>query len=136
MILRAGLLYFGLVFAAGFALGAVRTLLLEPAIGELAAVLIEAPVILGISWLVCRRVARRLAVPARPGPRLAMGGVALGLLLLAELGLGLAFGRSPGEQLHGYGEPARLVGLLGQVAFGAFPVLQLPRRARPRYPAC
>jgi hypothetical protein len=48
--LTLGLRYFAGVFAVGFLLGTVCTLWLAPAVGEVAAVAIELPVIIGASW--------------------------------------------------------------------------------------
>ena len=84
---RAGLLYFALVFGAGFALGPLRILFLVPRLGERAAELLELPVMVGLSWLAARWVTRRLAVPAATGARLGMGVLAGALLLAAEFAL-------------------------------------------------
>jgi hypothetical protein len=46
--------YFGIVYALGFALGTVRVLAVAPRIGELPAVLLEAPIMLAASWVTCR----------------------------------------------------------------------------------
>jgi hypothetical protein len=81
---RAGLLYFLLTFGAGFALGPIRLLVLVPRIGVRAAELIEMPVMLFISYLAARWVTRRLALPPAAGPRLAMGLIALALLVTCE----------------------------------------------------
>ncbi len=86
-MVRAGLLYFALTFGAGFVLGPLRILFLVPRIGTRAAELVELPVMVGISWLAARWVTRRLAVPSRPAPRLAMGAIAGALLLAAEFTL-------------------------------------------------
>jgi hypothetical protein len=53
-----------IVFLIGFILGIIRILLLVPRLGETTAVLIEAPMILGASWLVCRWCVDRLDVRA------------------------------------------------------------------------
>jgi hypothetical protein len=84
-VLTAGALYFALVFAAGFVLGPIRVLWAEPRFGPRVAELMEAPIMLVVIVLAARAVLRRLAVPSAPGPRLGMGGVALALLLGAEL---------------------------------------------------
>jgi hypothetical protein len=81
---KAGALYFVLVFGAGFALGTLRVLLVVPRLGARTAELIEAPLMLAITLLAARWTVRRLAVPPARVPRLVMGCVALGLLLAAE----------------------------------------------------
>jgi hypothetical protein len=86
-VARGGLLYFALVFGAGFVLGPLRILLLVPRVGERAAELLELPVMVGLCWLAARWVTRRLAVPASPGARLGMGALAGALLLAAEFAL-------------------------------------------------
>ena len=51
--LKAGVTYFAIIFALGFAFGTIRVLILLPHMGEMAAVLMEGPFILGASWFVC-----------------------------------------------------------------------------------
>ena len=51
---RAGLAYFAVVFAIGFALGTLRILMLIPQFGELASVLAALPLMLFTSWLAYR----------------------------------------------------------------------------------
>jgi hypothetical protein len=125
----AGVLYFAIVFGAGFALGAVRVGLLAPAAGEMTATLIELPVILALSWLACLFALRRLPVEARPGPRLLMGAVAFVLLIAAEIALGLGLmNRSLAAQLQEMASPPALTGLAGQFLFALFPVIALAAR--------
>ena len=50
-VLRAGVVYFAVVFATGFALGTVRTLWLAPALGERRAELLETPFMLAACGL-------------------------------------------------------------------------------------
>lgn len=120
----AGTAYFALVFMTGFLLGILRTLVLEPKLGATVAVLVELPVILGISWLVCRRLIIVFHVAGERSARLQMGGTALVLLLLAELGLSLfLLGNSMAEHLDNYRTTAGLVGLAGQLVFAAFPLV-------------
>jgi len=124
--LKAGLVYFTLVFAAGFALGTVRVLFLVPAVGETVAVLTELPVMLTISWIACRFSVRRFAVGPAAGERLAMGGLAFALLMIAEIGVAWLLGRrSVSAYLAHYATFSGAVGLAGQLAFAAFPLLQL-----------
>jgi hypothetical protein len=86
-ILKAGLLYFVLVFGAGFVLGTIRTLWIVPRLGTRMAELTETPIMLVITILAARWTVRRLAVPSTPPARLGMGFVALGLLLVVEFTL-------------------------------------------------
>ena len=83
-ILKAGVLYFALVFAAGFVLGIIRTLWAVPRLGVRAAELMEAPIMLGVSILAARWVVRRAGIPPLPSRRLAIGCIALALMLLVE----------------------------------------------------
>ena len=81
---KAGVLYFMLVFSAGFVLGTIRTLWVVPKLGVRTAELIEAPLMFGLSILAARWVVRRLRLPPDHLRRLAFGCVALGLMLLVE----------------------------------------------------
>lgn len=124
-VLAGAAVYFASVFAVGFAFGVVRTLAAAPALGEHLAVLIELPVMLAVSWLACRWITRRFSLPAALAPRLAMGALAFALLMTAELGLSvLALGRSLGDHLAAYQSAPAVWGLLAQLAFATFPVVQ------------
>ena len=96
-ILKAGLVYFLLVFGSGFALALVRIPFLVPGLGVRTAELIEAPVMLLVIVLASRHLARRNTQLGRPA-RLAAGCIAFLLLVSAELGMAYLMGiRSPGE---------------------------------------
>lgn len=126
--LSAGVLYFAIVFAAGFALGAMRIFAIAPRVGELGAVAIELPLILAISWFACARLIRRFNVAQQGAPRLLMGALAFTLLMTAEFLLSsIGFGRSLAEQVEALWTPAGAIGLAGQIAFAIFPLLQLRR---------
>jgi hypothetical protein len=86
-ILKAGALYFALVFGAGFVLGTIRTLLIVPLFGTRTAELMEAPIMLVVTILAARSVVRRLSLPPAPAIRLGVGLVALAFLLIAEFTL-------------------------------------------------
>lgn len=125
LALRAAVMYFVLVFAAGFVLGTIRTLWLAPALGEATAVLAELPVMLVISWAACGAVLKRLPVPPAPSYRLFMGLAALTLLLAAEALLSITLGGLTLQQYVAlYRDPPALLGLGGQVIFGLFPFLR------------
>ncbi len=126
----AGVVYFAIVFAAGFALGVLRVLVLmprlSPSLGGTIAILIELPFILTTSWVVCRRLIAHFHVADVAAARLLMGALAFALLITAEVLLAtLGFGRDLAEQIHRYRKLPELLGLLGQLAFAAFPWVQL-----------
>jgi hypothetical protein len=83
--LKAGALYFGVVFGTGFVLGTIRVIWVVPRLGERTAELVEAPLMLAVTILAARWLVRRFAVPSVALPRLGIGIVGLSLLLLAEL---------------------------------------------------
>jgi hypothetical protein len=101
-VLRAGAVYFALVFAAGFVLGPIRVLWLLPRVGERAAELIEMPVMLVVLVLAARWVVRRFGLGRAWAARLGVGLVAFALLVAAELAVVLRLrGLTVGEYLAG-----------------------------------
>ena len=125
---KAGLAYMAAVFAAGFILGTLRVFIITPKLGELAAMSMELPIMLAISWLICPWINAYFAVPVWVSARLVMGGVAFAALMIAETTLSvLAFGRPLTEHLSRYREWPTLLGLAGQIAFAAIPMLQASR---------
>ena len=117
--LAAGVVYFAIVFAAGFVLGALRVLVVVPRLGEMAAVLLELPVMLGISWLVCRGLIARFRVAAASGPRIAMGVFGFLLMMAGELGVSVfALGRTIAEHFSAQRTFTADLGLAAQVAPG------------------
>jgi hypothetical protein len=83
-ILKAGALYFALVFGVGFVLGTIRTLWIVPRFGTRTAELMETPIMFVVTVLAARWVARRLSLPPTPATRLGVGFVAVGFLLVME----------------------------------------------------
>ena len=127
-IVLPALIYVAAVFAAAFALGVLRVLVVAPRLGGLAAVALEVPVVLGLSWAVAGAVLRRWPLP-RPGQRLAMGGLAFAVLMLAEMVLGITlFGRTMAGILAAMTTLPGLIGLTGQIGFALVPAL----RGQPR----
>jgi hypothetical protein len=122
--IKAGIGYFAIVFAAGFVLGAVRTLVLAPRIGALGAVLTELPLMLIVARMACLWLVARFDVGSFWTECLLMGVVAFVLLMLAELVLSLAvFGGTVAGFVAELGTPEGAIGLAGQVAFAAMPLL-------------
>ena len=83
-IFPCALRYFALVFGAGFVLALIRIPFLVPRFGVRIAELIEMPIMLTVIFFAARAVLRRMPAPATHGARLAVGFIALGLLLLTE----------------------------------------------------
>jgi hypothetical protein len=119
--LALGLRYFAGVFAVGFVLGTIRTLWLAPAVGEVAAVAIELPIMLGFSGWWCRRLLAGRALST--GQRAMMGGSAFLCLMAAELALALAVGGTLANYMAGLMAPAGLLGLAGQLLFAVLPLV-------------
>jgi hypothetical protein len=126
-ILKAGALYFALVFGAGFVLGTLRVLWIVPRLGARTAELAESPVMLVVCLLAARWVIRRLA---RRGEalttlvRLGVGLVALGFLVAAELAVVFwVRGLTLAEYLASR-DP--VTGTVYLVSLGLFAVMPLP----------
>ena len=64
-ILKAGALYFALVFGAGFVLGTIRTLWIVPRLGTRMAELMETPIMLVITILHGGQFGVSLCLPCR-----------------------------------------------------------------------
>jgi hypothetical protein len=86
-ILKASILYFVLVFGAGFVLGPIRALWVAPRFGTRMAELMEMPIMFVVIIVAARWIVRRLALPSKLSSRLGMGCIGLGLLLVAEFTL-------------------------------------------------
>lgn len=126
--LKAGLAYALVVFAFAFVTGALRTVLLSQDFGltPVAAVMIELPFILIVAWIACGGVLRRIQVPARVDLRCAMGVVALVAIVALEFALAMAMsGSSFAEFVASYSRPDVVLGLIGQIAFAAFPLVRM-----------
>jgi ABC-type sugar transport system permease subunit len=128
----AGLAYFAAVFAAGFALGVLRVTLAVPTLGEPAAVALELPLMLAISWMACGWSIARFALPSAIAAGAVMGGVAFAMLMAAEAGISVWIaGRTLADHFARYRGAAGLLGLAGQAAFALFPAVRLfPSTAR------
>lgn len=97
---RAAGAYFLLVFGAGFALGTIRVLLILPRLGERAAELLEMPFMLTIIVLAARWINRHLLADTEAQRRIVVGLMAMGLVLTADLLVGVALrSMSPSEVL-------------------------------------
>jgi hypothetical protein len=93
-VLLTGAAYFASVFVAAFALGAVRTFLVEPRVGEIWAVALEAPFLVGAMYLSARFMIPRLRPPSSAAALLAVGLFGLLLQQAAEMALIFAAGET------------------------------------------
>jgi hypothetical protein len=124
----AGSVYALSVFAIGFVLGAIRVLLVAPRLGDTAAVLLETPFMLAVSWKISRWRTRTDGLSTDTGGALLMGAIAFAVLMSAELWTAvLAFNRTVAEYFAGFGSVSGAIGLAAQLCFAGFPYLQAYR---------
>jgi len=123
-----GIVYFGLVFSAGFLLGIVRVLALVPRLGERWAELVEMPLMFVAIVLSARFVVRRFPATQRAS-YLVSGGIALLLLVVVELSVVLAIrGMSIGQYFAERDPVAGSVYVVMLVIFAVMPWLLGGRR--------
>jgi hypothetical protein len=120
----AGILYFGLVYAAGFVLGPLRELAVVPLTGRPVAVLVEAPLMIAAMWLSARFVVGRLAIPARTASRTVVGLVGFALLMAAEAALSMVLRGWPlGQWVGHFTTGEGMISLALFLLFAAMPML-------------
>ena len=128
-LLRRSLTYFALVYAAGFLLGTLRALVLAPRLGERWAELLELPLMLVVVLWAARRSVHDLHSRARA---VALGGLALALLLAAELvGAALLRDQGPAEFLLDRDPLAGAAFALSLLVFGLAPAWFARRPSSP-----
>jgi hypothetical protein len=121
--LKASLIYFLSVFCTGFALGFIRVSLLVPRLGVRWAELLELPLMLAASFFLARFAVRRFG-PFAAVQRLAMGIIALLLMVAAELGVALpAQGLTFVQYWAGRDPISGTAYLLSLVAFAFMPLV-------------
>jgi hypothetical protein len=117
-----GMVYFTVVFTLAFAMGVARALVVAPRIGPTAAVLLEVPILVVASWMIARRLLRHRSL-TRP-QRAVAGVVAFTLTMVSEAALSAVLrGQSVADWAVTLATPLGLIGLAGQIAFAAMPVL-------------
>jgi hypothetical protein len=122
-VLRGGLVYFLIVFGAGFALAFIRLPFLVPRFGVRTAELMETPVMLAVIVWASWRLARQNPTLGRP-LRLAAGLFAFILLVVAELLVAVLLGaRSPSEYIASRDPVSGSVYLASLVFFAVAPAL-------------
>jgi hypothetical protein len=123
-LLRAGAVYFALVFGAGFVFGPIRVLWVVPRFGERTAELMEMPIMFVVIVLAAQWTCRRLSVPPAPTRRLMMGVAALVLLLVPEFTVVLWLrGLSLSEYVSDRDPVAGIVYMLMLAVYAVMPLL-------------
>ena len=123
--LRAGAVYFLLLYALGFLLGAMRELLLAPRLGVVVASALEAIPMLAAIFHFAPLIARRFGIPPKSGGRLLMGFLGLVLLIGAEIAMTRAMrGLSPQEWLAHFASIEGAIYAVLLACFAAMPWLK------------
>ncbi len=120
--LKAGVGYFFLVFAVGFALGAIRVPFVVPRLGVRWAELLEMPFMVLACFLAARACIRRFGPFSAPR-RLVIGALALALLVGAELGLTVALGQGIREYIAGRDPVSGTAYLISLAIFAVLPLI-------------
>lgn len=121
--MRAGALYFLVVFAAGWVLGPIRELWLIPRAGKLLAFGVEAVVMAVVIVLAAHRLTRKLPAPRERASRAVMALVAVTLLAIAEIvGVALVRGESLRDYVSELGTVPGVIFLALVLLFGAMPL--------------
>lgn len=129
-VLRTAAGYFGLVFGVGFLFGMIRVPLLVPAFGERAAELIEAPLMLAVIVLAAHFVVRHFGAAMGLGSLLAAGTFAAGLVLAADVAVGVGLREMTLAQVFTDRDPVSgSVYYLLIALFAAMPAIVSRRRA-------
>lgn len=119
---KASFGYFALVFAVGFALGAIRVAFVAPRLGVRWAELVEMPLMLLASFLAARFCLRRYG-PFPAMRRLAIGALALALLVAAEFFLNAALGQDIREYVSGRDPVSGTAYLVSLLIFAVLPLI-------------
>ncbi len=121
----AGFAYTLGVFVFAFAVGTIRVTLVAPRLGTLLAVIIEAPIVLAVSWRVSLWCTRRFNVSRNSRARILMGAAAFAVLMLLELGFAvLVFGETVSHYFAKYTSAPGVIGLVMQGCFATLPWIQ------------
>ena len=122
--LKAGLVYFLLMFAFGWVLGPIRELWAVPQFGRMTALLVEAVILLITMIVAARWVMGRSNVHPNLGSTIPMGLVALGILAPAEIaGVLWVRGLSLQEYLASFVTTPGVISAVMFLLFAAMPSL-------------
>lgn len=94
-LVKVSVIYFALVFGTGFILGTIRVLWLVPRLGVRKSEFLELPLMILVTVIAARWINRRFLSKDSSTGRLWVGWVSFGLLVAAELAIGIGMqGRS------------------------------------------
>ena len=123
--IKAGAVYFLLLYVIGFLLGATRELLLAPRFGVVVASALEALPMLAAIIHFAPLIARRFGIPPKSGGRMLMGVFGLALLIGAEIAMTRAMrGLSPEQWLAHFASFEGAIYALLLACFAAMPWLR------------
>ena len=129
--LGAGICYAAIVFAAGFVAGTIRELVFVPWLGRMAGIVIELPLMLGVSWAACGWIIDRLARPLSFADRALMATSAFIALMSAELATAvLLFHQQAEAFFRSFADLAGALGLAGQIVFAGMALLRRPQASK------
>ena len=113
--------YFLIVFTFAFLMGVARLLVIAPWLGPVAAVMIEVPILMAVSWLVSRYLLGDLVLTLL---KLAVMGFTAFVLTMASEALlaALLQGNSVSAWAASVATPLGLVGLAAQIIFALMPI--------------
>jgi hypothetical protein len=120
--IKAGAVYFLLLYVIGFLLGATRELLLAPRFGAVVASALEALPMLAAIFHFAPLIARRFGVAPKSAGRMLMGFFGLVLLIGAEIAMTRAMrGLSPEQWLAHFASVEGVIYAALLAAFAAMP---------------
>ena len=138
--LKAGVLYFAVVFGAGFVLGPIRIMWVVPRFGTRTAEILEAPIMLLVTIVAAAWIVQKLPLAPTPSKRLGMDGIGFALMIIAELSLVLWLrGLSVQEYFATRDPVSGTVYYATLAAFVVMPLLVARRQVQlpePGHPAC
>ncbi|MEO1207245.1 MAG: hypothetical protein AAFV45_13035 [Pseudomonadota bacterium] len=115
---KAGFLYFAVLFALGWVLGPIRVLLLEPRLGQAGALAIEAPLMIAGMVFAARWLTARLGIAHACLPRATMGLTAVASLAVAEILSSILISGQP--ELPSTSDVSWLFSLAGALSIGLY----------------
>ena len=122
--LLAGLVYFAIVYAAGFACGILRELLIVPRLGSLAGILIETPLMLAATVLAARWIVARGPAAYSLADLIWIGAVGFACLMLSEAVFsGLMRGWTITQWFGHFATTDGVISLVMFVLFGLMPLI-------------